>query len=245
MTAQDSSMGMKYQAMARDAQGEIISNEAIEIKAKLFAISDRETVYYEEIHSTKSNDFGLVNIIIGEGISSNGVFAEIPWDEENIWIEVAVKRESDAAYLITTSSDLLSVPYAQYAFKSKEIFNNISFEEVLNLDIGRNYTDDHLMPEAFQWNTLGNEWALYNAPFAPKIGTTDYTPLSLITNNTERMKITEDGDIFMPGNLTVSGILTAENDVFFNLDQPGRRVNFHLRSNDNWWFRNEFGNVYR
>ena len=221
MIAQDSSMGMRYQAMARDAEGEVIKNENIQVKAKLFASTDRETVFYEELHDTKSNEFGLINLTIGEGQSLSGIYSEIPWDENQVWVEISIKREVDVDFYIVTSSELLSVPYAQFAFKAGELINNMSLQDVMDLDIGRNYTDDHLMPAAFQWNTLGNEWAMYGAPFAPKLGTTDYSPVSFITNGMERLKITEDGDIVMPGNLTVSGILTAENDVFLNLDEPG------------------------
>ncbi|MBK7373712.1 MAG: hypothetical protein IPJ09_20190 [Saprospiraceae bacterium] len=84
--------GMTYQAVARDASGDIIANHQILIKVNLVSRDDRQkTNHYSEIHSVATNEIGLFNVVIGEGNPDSGQFGLIPWNKENIWLEVSVR----------------------------------------------------------------------------------------------------------------------------------------------------------
>ena len=67
MMAQSSSLGMRYQAIARDADGTIISNEQMEVKAELFSAEDQRDILFGESHEVLSNQYGLLNLTIGGG----------------------------------------------------------------------------------------------------------------------------------------------------------------------------------
>lgn len=65
------------------------------------------------------------------------------------------------------------------------------------------------------WSVFGNLNAhLISNP--PLFGNTDYHPIVFITDNLERMRIDEDGDITMSRNLEVGENLTVKNNVYLN-----------------------------
>ena len=57
----------KYQAIARDAHGNVISNQQVSLKINLLQGSRSGQLVYSEIHNTKTNQFGLINLEIGKG----------------------------------------------------------------------------------------------------------------------------------------------------------------------------------
>lgn len=68
---------------------------------------------YTEVHNTATNEFGLVNVVIGQG-STSGDFSMISWAEGPYYIDVVVNGEN------LGSSPLLSVPYALFAESGNE-----------------------------------------------------------------------------------------------------------------------------
>src|SRR5690606_36741647 len=84
--------GMRYQAIARDADGVIRAKESLTVKAELMVLDAAEKVVYEEIHQTTSGEFGLINITIGEGQPARGGFTEVPWDQ-HIWVRISIKHD--------------------------------------------------------------------------------------------------------------------------------------------------------
>ena len=69
----------KYQAVARDAIGNIIVNQTVSFKISILQGSASGTVVYSESHTLPTNDYGLVNLIIGNGTNISGDFSNIDW----------------------------------------------------------------------------------------------------------------------------------------------------------------------
>src|SRR6187431_1033740 len=85
MYAQKSSpAGMRYQAIARDLEGNIRADEQLTVKAELIVLATSEEIVYSELHETTSGEFGLLNITIGDGKAVKGSFDAVPWSE-SIW----------------------------------------------------------------------------------------------------------------------------------------------------------------
>jgi hypothetical protein len=104
---------MRYQAVIRDAAGQLITNQ-IEMQISILKGSPAGTAVYIETHTPVPDENGLVTIIIGEGIVvSAETFDIIDWSAGPYYI----KSETDtgSGSLITGTSQLLSVPYALHA----------------------------------------------------------------------------------------------------------------------------------
>lgn len=108
--------GFKYQAVIRDAGSKLI-NEAVGIRMTIQQGSIGETVVYTETFATTTNDYGLVNLEIGTGTTTDD-FAVIDWSSGPYFIETAVDVTGGTSYAIMGTSQLMSVPYALYAKSS-------------------------------------------------------------------------------------------------------------------------------
>ncbi len=200
MFAQNTPIGMHYQAIARDAAGDLIANEQMVVKVEMMTLEPNESVIYSEMHSLSSNTFGLLNLSIGEGKKTSGEFDEIPWSDQNVWARISIKKSSDDDFRIVTSSKLYSVPYAYYAIEAGSVLEDQSFFKSGSPSGGNT------------WSLKGNKNAdNHNDP--PVMGTTDYVPIVFITDDQERMRITADGEIQMNGNLDVGGSAVIQQDL--------------------------------
>ncbi len=110
--------GIKYQAVVRNVQGNIIANNDIGIKISLISNSINGNIEYQEVHNIVTNDFGLVNIVIGQGNLLLGNFEQIIWDN-NMFCKVELDIENTGNFVELGTSQILSVPYALNSNKSK------------------------------------------------------------------------------------------------------------------------------
>lgn len=105
--------GMKYQAVVRDAAGGILKNQSVSFR---FSIIEGASVpVYIETHLLTTNEFGLVNLQIGRGAVSQGIFVDISWTVGSYFIEVEMDAAGGSNYKVLSTSEILSVPYAQFA----------------------------------------------------------------------------------------------------------------------------------
>ena len=75
VSAQNIPRGMKYQAVARDLKGEVMSNAKIELRINLLSKADAtQSSHYSEIHSVVTNQLGLFTLVVGEGKMETGDF---------------------------------------------------------------------------------------------------------------------------------------------------------------------------
>ena len=105
---------INYQTIIRNGEGMILSNEEVDIRISIFSgIMDGE-LDYSEIHSVETNNIGLVNLKIGDGEPLSGSFTDINWDTST-YLQIEVDFENNGDFVITGSSQLVSVPYALFA----------------------------------------------------------------------------------------------------------------------------------
>ena len=206
--------GMRYQAIARDSDGNIRSGEDLTVKAELMVLDAAEEVVYSETHQATSGEFGLLNITIGEGKSEHGSFSDIPWDK-HVWVRISIKNAENSDFQLITTSKLYSVPYAYYAATAGEIVGKPSGD---GSDNGGNRAPGTGL-NSINWTLEGNynsqNWNNGN----PILGTTDLQDLVLVTNKVPRMIIDKNGmisfmvPIDMNGNLNVDGTTTLNNSL--------------------------------
>jgi hypothetical protein len=103
----------KYQAVARDPSGALLSNKAITVRASIRDTAINGIIVYQENHSVTTNQFGLININIGAGTVTAGSFTTIKWGNGDKFIEIEI--DFGSGFITMGISQLLSVPYALYA----------------------------------------------------------------------------------------------------------------------------------
>jgi hypothetical protein len=146
---------MSYQAVIRDANGNLLANSNVGIKVSILTGSETGAVVYSETHTKTTNANGLVNLVIGEGTYLSGSFSGIDWSTLSYFIKTETDPDGGTNYTISGTSQLMSVPYAFYAgnsFWASYGSSNI-FRSSGNIGIGAYPTDYRL--ELVQNSTTG------------------------------------------------------------------------------------------
>ena len=105
---------LKYQAVVRDAGGVILTNQAVGYQLTILQGSPSGTAVYSETFSPTANGYGLVNLEIGTGTTTDD-FTLIDWANGPFFMETAADVTGGTSYVVMGTSQLVSVPYALYA----------------------------------------------------------------------------------------------------------------------------------
>jgi hypothetical protein len=108
--------GIPYQAVARDAQGNPMSNQSLTVQFSLHEASADGQVVYQETQTTTTNGQGLFSLTFGAGIPSVGTFANINWGSGYKFLQVQANFGN--GYVDLGTQQLMSVPYALYSGSS-------------------------------------------------------------------------------------------------------------------------------
>ncbi|MFH2144133.1 MAG: hypothetical protein ABIJ97_17030 [Bacteroidota bacterium] len=111
--------GIKYQAVVRDGQGNLITNDEISLRLSLVSNLTSYNIEYQETHHVTTNNFGLINIVIGQGNIISGDFNQILWEKNNMFLKVELDLDNIENYVELGISEILSVPYALSSKKSE------------------------------------------------------------------------------------------------------------------------------
>lgn len=115
LTAQAPPQKMTYQFVARNAQNQLIQNNAVGLRISILQGSATGNAVYVETHTPQTNGNGTATIEVGGGTVVSGVFANIDWSTGVYFIQTEMDPQGQQGYSVTAVSQLLSVPYAFYA----------------------------------------------------------------------------------------------------------------------------------
>ncbi len=111
----------KYQAVARDDLGNLITNQDVGIRINILEGSATGTAVYTETQLPHTNQFGLLSINIGEGTVVTGDFSTISWGTNTYFIKTELDPAGGSTYMLMGTSQLLSVPYALYSENTENV----------------------------------------------------------------------------------------------------------------------------
>ena len=106
--------GFNYQAVVRNAGGIILNNQPVGMRLTVQQGSIGGTAVYTETFTSTTNGYGLVNLEVGTGTSTDD-FSTIDWASGPYFMETAVDVTGGTTYSVMGTSQLMSVPYALYA----------------------------------------------------------------------------------------------------------------------------------
>ncbi len=115
--------GINYQAVILDPNpiampgnnysGQPLAKSPVQIR---FSLLKGTTLEYQETHQTQTDEYGLINLIIGKGIKlSSTTFDDIRWSDTLKTLQVEVKFSSSTSYTEISRNSLNYSPYALYA----------------------------------------------------------------------------------------------------------------------------------
>lgn len=199
--------GFKYQAVARNSSGQLITNTQVNFQIAIIKGSITGSSVYTETFTSTTNNFGIVNLGIGSGTVIAGAFSMIDWGDDTYFIRVWLNGTEMG------TSQLLSVPYAMYAKKAETVSNiTITGNETAFTAWDKNASDDF----NGQYNSLTGVPVL--APVASSGSYFDLTDIPITDGSETKLS---------PGtNISVTGIGTPDSPYVINSTLPNSAGNF-------------------
>lgn len=163
-----------YQAILRNAEGEVLSNQNVEVEIDILYGTATGISIYNETFNAQTNLYGLINLKVGTGVTSDS-FSFINWAEGRFFLKLTVDGNEMGV------SQLLTVPYAKYADIAGNAFSG-NYNDLTNLpsfsgwdknaadDFNGDYNDLDNLPNFTSWDKnayddfSGNYNDLINAP---------------------------------------------------------------------------------
>ncbi len=116
---------ISYQAIARDASGQIIAERPIGVKVEILQGSTEGAAIYSETHEATTSPTGVVNLSIGNGTEPSGAFSDIDWGASTYFLRLSMDTEGSKEYKEVSTTQIMPVPYALYAKKAGNVKDEI------------------------------------------------------------------------------------------------------------------------
>lgn len=151
-----SPLGIPYQAVVRDNNGQPIANSALMTRFTLHEQTPTGSISYQETHNTSTNSQGLIALTFGEGTPTIGTFSSINWAQAVKFLQV--ETDLGNGYTEIGTQQLMSVPYALYSGNSNQTNNSgqtLSTDSVLTLySTVTQSSCDFVVPEGEAWKVV-------------------------------------------------------------------------------------------
>ena len=103
--------GINYQAVLRHSDGTIMQNQAVALEFTIHKSAKNGSIVYDELQNTSTNNYGLVNLLLGQGYQNPQykAFDQIPWGSGSYFLEVTANG------VPLDTSRFMTVPFAMVA----------------------------------------------------------------------------------------------------------------------------------
>ena len=101
-----------YQAVARDASGNPLSEKSLAVRISIIDGSPGGASVYSETFGATTSKQGLFSIQVGGGTAVSGAFSSVVWGPSPKYLKVEIDPAGGSSFVLLGTSQLLSVPYA-------------------------------------------------------------------------------------------------------------------------------------
>jgi hypothetical protein len=112
---------MSYQAVLRNAENNLITNQAVAVQISILQGTPNGTSVFTEVHTLSTNANGLISLVIGDGFGDD--LSTIDWSAGPYFIKTETDPAGGSNYTISSTTQLMSVPYAKYADEAGNVFS--------------------------------------------------------------------------------------------------------------------------
>ena len=191
----------KYQAVLRNAGGQIMASEAVTVDISILQGSATGISVFDETHSVTTTGQGLINLNIG----SQGDMSVVDFSADTYFIEISVNST------VMGTSQLLSVPYALSAKTAETAdYNDLTNRPTIPSDIS-DLTDNNTLLFDGNYNSLTNLPTLFSGSYTDLTNKPDFTGWD-----------TDASNDFSGAYTDLTGTPTAIND--FTMDANSQNI---------------------
>ncbi|MBP6235976.1 MAG: tail fiber domain-containing protein [Saprospiraceae bacterium] len=177
-----------YQAVIRNSSDQLVKDQDVGLRMSIVSGSENGNIVYQEIFNPnpRTNINGLLTIQIGGGIAITGSFNNINWSAGSYFVRTEADPTGGTNYILNTTSQLLSIPYALLA-KNVENIPSISLNQLSDVN-----TQPALVGQVLKWN--GTEWTAANDDTEGSNGITYTAGSGISIDDNNVISNTGDGD---------------------------------------------------
>jgi hypothetical protein len=137
--------GINYQSVVRGSNGNPLSNQSLTLQFNYVDKLD-ESIDFVESFSTSTDEFGVVNFVLGTGAEIANSFPELNWSKQ-YRIDIFVNLGN--GFAILGSQDLVSVPYALNAAHAESV--DLTLGELTDVNTVGAISGNVLMFDGAEW----------------------------------------------------------------------------------------------
>jgi hypothetical protein len=179
----------KYQTVCRDASGLILANQLLGFKLSLLQGSPTGPTVFSETHSSSSNDFGVVNLNVGQGNQMQGNIQNLDWINNSYFLKVEFDPSGQSNYLFMGSSQIMAVPYALNAKHAQQANRSLNDQDTSSSN------------EIQTLSIVGNQLQISGGNSVTFTGVVDLDPDP--TNELQVLQLSNDTLFLSSGNFVV------------------------------------------
>jgi hypothetical protein len=206
-----------------DVPGSIMPNRSIELR---FSIRGSGGVIYQERQQTTTDDYGLINLVIGEGevtAQSPTSFVDIDWDGRPMSLVVEIDLQEGSGFKDFSEQALYFVPYAFHKDITTTGTLDVAGVTTLSSDLIAD-SDLHLSGEANIDGSMiiGSDLTVEGETSLAALSLDGNLTVAGITNLNDILSVNNNVPTFLSGTLEVEqaanflATITAEGTATFN-----------------------------
>jgi len=184
-----------YSSQVRDASGNILANQFINLRITMHTGSTTGPAVYIETDTVTTSPNGIFSVVVGGGTIVSGRFDSIPWSVGQIYQQVELDPAGGRAFTDMGTTQLLSLPYALAAGNG---VTDVKYDSTGKLTVTSADGSTAIKSTAASWMTNGNSGV--GSGF---IGTNDNADLVFKRGGSEGLRLKSAGTVTMPGKLGV------------------------------------------
>lgn len=221
--------GFNFQALARNAVGKLMPQEALEMRVSLVEQDGAsKNTLYSETHRVVTDDLGLFSLSVGNGNPLQGTFSEVNWSSGQVWLEVEIRSSAKGNFQLLQSTQLKAVPFALHSRTANRLLEQPKVA-------------DTEKSQSIFWLTSGNS---LTKPGEHYLGSRDSQDLVYKTKDLSRGKITNSGQFLIevdPKAITDATITTSDSlKTSYPLTVEGSNNGIYIKINGSRSGENKF-----
>ena len=145
-----------YQVIVRNASGEVVVSRNVSYRFSILLGEFSGMSVYSEIQNVTTNQSGLVDLTIGDGINKTGNFSTIPWGHEKLFLKVELDITGGTDYVHTGTIQMLIIQLSSELSESKKSSLIINEDElfIIRKYFGKFVDYRHTGPDTFDGPNL-------------------------------------------------------------------------------------------
>jgi len=147
---------ISYQAVVRNAAGELVRNQAVGVRTAVVRDSIAGATVYSETHALTTNANGLISFEFGGGLVATGSMLGLDWSDGPYFLRTEVDLTGSTNYQFLGGQQLLSVPFALYAASAGSVAGASGLRQANSNSPSGNLPSPSAPGAMAYWN--GSEW---------------------------------------------------------------------------------------